>query len=156
MDNLFTQEIEVGLPYRFGIAIENEVEHFNHETVNANFSIEGRWALADWGKIPLNPTIFAEYKFGTGRIFHEEGPEEETIDDEPKSEEEEEMMMEEEARMNRPATPTSFGCCFRRKSPRMSNGLSTLFLRKKTPAIAAASGVSRKASRCRFFFRTSA
>ena len=72
MDNLFTQEIEVGLPYRFGIAVENQVEHFNHETVNANFSIEGRWALADWDKIPLNPTLFAEYKFGTGRILHEE------------------------------------------------------------------------------------
>src|SRR4029450_8520937 len=61
VDNRFTQRIEIGLPYRFGIAIENEVEHFNHETVNANFSIEGRWALADWDKIPLNPTLFAEY-----------------------------------------------------------------------------------------------
>ncbi len=30
--------------------------------------------MADWDKIPLNPTIFAEYKFGTGRILHEEGP----------------------------------------------------------------------------------
>ena len=81
MDNHFTQEIEVGLPYRFGIAIENEIEHFNDETVNANFSIEGRWALADWGKIPLNPTIFAEYKIGTDRILHEEGPEEEMMDE---------------------------------------------------------------------------
>ena len=101
MDNLFTQEIEVGLPYRFGIAIENQVEHFNHETVNANFSIEGRWALADWDKIPLNPTLFAEYKFGTGRILHEEAPEEEMMDeDEDIDPDEEEMMMrEEEARM---------------------------------------------------------
>jgi hypothetical protein len=74
IDNLFTQEIEVGLPYRFGIAIENQIEHFNHETGNESFSIEGRWALADWGKIPLNPTLFAEYKFGTGKILHEEGP----------------------------------------------------------------------------------
>ena len=82
MDNLFTQEIEVGLPYRFGIAVENQVEHFNHETVNASFSIEGRWALADWDKIPLNPTLFAEYKFGTGRILHEEGPPEEMMTDE--------------------------------------------------------------------------
>jgi hypothetical protein len=101
MDNLFTQEIEVGLPYRFGLAIENQVEHFNHETVNANFSIEGRWALADWDKIPLNPTLFAEYKFGTGRILHEEAEEEmeEDMDGEIDPDEEEMMMREEEARM---------------------------------------------------------
>jgi len=102
IDNLFTQEIEVGLPYRFGIAFENQVEHFNHETVNANFSIEGRWALADWDKIPLNPTLFAEYKFGTGRILHEEAEEEEEMMDEDGEidpDEEEMMMREEEARM---------------------------------------------------------
>lgn len=73
-DNLFTQEIEVGLPYRFGLAVENRVEHFGDETQVSFFSVEGRWALADWNKIPLNPTIFAEYKFGIGNIIHEEGP----------------------------------------------------------------------------------
>jgi hypothetical protein len=73
-DHLFTQEVEVGLPYRFGIAFENSVEHFSGDTENSSFSIEGRWALADWDKIPLNPTLFAEYKFGTGKILHEEGP----------------------------------------------------------------------------------
>ena len=72
--HLFTQEVEVGLPWRLGVAVENTVEHFNGDTENSSFSIEGRWALADWDKIPLNPTIFAEYKFGTGRILHEEGP----------------------------------------------------------------------------------
>ncbi|PYK87575.1 MAG: hypothetical protein DMF47_02840, partial [Verrucomicrobia bacterium] len=35
---------------------------------------EARYAFADWNKIPLNPTIFAEYKFGGGRILHDEGP----------------------------------------------------------------------------------
>src|SRR5262245_1637551 len=73
-DHLFTQEVEVGLPYRFGVAVENRIERFNGDTENSSFSIEGRWALADWDKIPLNPTIFAEYKFGTGKILHEEGP----------------------------------------------------------------------------------
>ena len=73
-DNLFTQEIELGLPYRFGFAVENRIEHFNGETQNSFVSVEGRYALADWGKIPLNPTLFAEYKFGTGNILHEEGP----------------------------------------------------------------------------------
>jgi hypothetical protein len=86
-DHLFTQEVEVGLPYRFGLAVENRVEHFSGDTENSSFSIEGRWALADWNKIPMNPTLFAEYKFGTGKILHEEGPppppEEEEAEDGP-------------------------------------------------------------------------
>ncbi len=73
-DHLFTEEVEVGLPYRFGIAVENRVERFNGDTENSSFSVEARYALADWGKIPLNPTLFAEYRFGTGKILHEEGP----------------------------------------------------------------------------------
>lgn len=73
-DHLFTEEVEVGLPYRFGIALENRVERFNGDTENSSFSVEARYALADWGKIPLNPTLFAEYRFGTGKILHEEGP----------------------------------------------------------------------------------
>ncbi len=73
-DHIFAQEIEVGLPYRFGLAVENRIERFVGDTENSSFSVEGRWALADWGKIPLNPTLFAEYKFGTGSILHEEGP----------------------------------------------------------------------------------
>ena len=43
--------------------------------------MEGRYALADWNKIPLNPTIFLEYKFGAGRILKEEGMEEEEDDE---------------------------------------------------------------------------
>lgn len=73
-DHLFTQEIEVGLPYRFGVAIENSVEAFRGETQERTFSIEARYAFADWNKIPLNPTIFVEYKFGIGHILHDEGP----------------------------------------------------------------------------------
>lgn len=73
-DHVLSQEVEVGLPYRFGIAFENRIERFLGDTENSSFSIEGRWALADWGRIPLNPTLFAEYKFGTGKILHEEGP----------------------------------------------------------------------------------
>jgi hypothetical protein len=73
-DHLFTQEVEMGLPYRFGVAVETEFERFNGGGGNESVSIEARYALADWNKIPLNPTIFAEYKFGTGPIRHEEGP----------------------------------------------------------------------------------
>ena len=85
-DHLFTEEVEVGLPHRFGAAFEVSQERFNGDFQNKSFSVEARYALADWNKIPLNPTLFAEYKFGTGRILHEERPPEE------------EMAMEEMAR----------------------------------------------------------
>jgi hypothetical protein len=71
-DHLFTQEVEMGLPYRFGVAVEAGFERFNGGGGASTASIEGRYALADWGKIPLNPTIFVEYKFGVGPIRHEE------------------------------------------------------------------------------------
>jgi hypothetical protein len=72
-DHHWTQEVEIGLPYRFNVAFENNVQHFDGDTQDASFSVEARYALADWDKIPLNPTIFAEYKFGLGNILHDEG-----------------------------------------------------------------------------------
>ena len=84
-DHMLTQEIELGLPCRFGVAVENSVENFRGRTQERTFSIEARYALADWNKIPLNPTIFVEYKFGIGHILHDEGPPEEM----PKGEAEE-------------------------------------------------------------------
>jgi hypothetical protein len=72
-DHDFTLEVEAGLPYRLNVAIESDVEHYGGETQLRSFSLEGRYAFADWNKIPLNPTIFAEYKFGGGRILHDEG-----------------------------------------------------------------------------------
>ena len=71
-DHLFTQELEVGLPYRFGVAVESQFERFNGGGGPETVSIETRYALADWGKIPLNPTLFFEYKFGVGPIRREE------------------------------------------------------------------------------------
>src|SRR6476661_3724046 len=73
-DYLFTQEIEMGLPFRFNVAAETQFERFNGGGGAQTVSLEARWALADWNKIPLNPTIFAEYKFGVGPIRHEEVP----------------------------------------------------------------------------------
>lgn len=73
-DHNYTFEVEMGLPYRFGVAIENAVETFRGTTQERSFSIEGRYAFADWDKIPLNPTLFMEYKFGIGDILHDEGP----------------------------------------------------------------------------------
>jgi hypothetical protein len=72
-DHHWTQEVEIGLPYRFNVAFENNIQHFDGDTQDASFSVEARYAFADWDKIPLNPTIFAEYKFGLGNILHDEG-----------------------------------------------------------------------------------
>ena len=63
-EHLFQEEIEVGLPYRMQMDLyENWVGddkgHFRHHDV----ATELRWALADWGKIPLNPTLYGEWKF---------------------------------------------------------------------------------------------
>ena len=73
----FTQEVEMGLPGRFGLAGEVTFQRFNGGGDVRSIAIEGRYALADWNKIPLNPTIFLEYKFGVGGILQEEGGEEE-------------------------------------------------------------------------------
>jgi len=32
---------------------------FQHQGIQ----VEGRWALAEWGKLPLNPTLYGEWKF---------------------------------------------------------------------------------------------
>jgi len=73
-DHNLTQEVEIGLPSRFGIAFENSIENFRGRTQDRTFSAELRYALADWNVIPLNPTIFVEYKTGLGDILHDEGP----------------------------------------------------------------------------------
>jgi len=72
-DHTFTEEVEIGLPYRINVAVENGVEAFSGGVQDATFSLEARYALADWNTIPLNPTFFAEYKFGLGNILHDEG-----------------------------------------------------------------------------------
>ena len=72
-DNHWTVECEMGLPYRFNIAVEGDIQHFDGDTQASTVSFEGRYAFADWDKIPLNPTIFAEYKIGMGNVLHDEG-----------------------------------------------------------------------------------
>src|ERR1700745_2978742 len=49
-DHLFTQEIEMGLPYRFNVAAGTELERFNGGGGVQTVSLEARWALADWNK----------------------------------------------------------------------------------------------------------
>jgi len=61
---LFRQEIEMGLPARFTVGVQNQIEHFAGETRDRSFALEARYALANWNKLPLNPAISAEYHFG--------------------------------------------------------------------------------------------
>lgn len=61
---LFRQEIEMGLPARFTIGVQNQIEHFAGDARDRSFTLEARYALANWNKLPLNPAISAEYRFG--------------------------------------------------------------------------------------------
>jgi hypothetical protein len=61
---IFRQEIEMGLPARFTVGIQNQIEHFAGDTRDRSFALEARYALANWNKLPLNPAISAEYRFG--------------------------------------------------------------------------------------------
>lgn len=67
--HLFQEEVEIGLPHRFQLDLyENwqidEAGHVDHHDV----AVELRWALADWGQIPLNPTLYGEWKFVDGAL----------------------------------------------------------------------------------------
>src|SRR6266849_3828224 len=69
----FRQEIEMGLPARFTVGIQNQLEHFAGETRDRTFSLETRYAFANWNKLPLNPTISAEYRFGLSNALPDSG-----------------------------------------------------------------------------------
>src|SRR5260370_19307990 len=66
---LFRQEIEMGLPARFTVGVQNQIEHFAGDTHDRSFTLEARYALANWNKLPLNPAISAEYRFGFSDRF---------------------------------------------------------------------------------------
>jgi hypothetical protein len=70
---LFRQEIEMGLPARFTVGMQNQVEHFAGETRDRSFTLETRYALANWNKLPLNPAISAEYRFGLSNALRDSG-----------------------------------------------------------------------------------
>src|SRR5437588_12411629 len=71
--HLFRQEIEMGLPARFTVGVQNQVEHFAGETRDRSFTLEARYALANWNKVPLNPAISAEYRFGLSNALPDSG-----------------------------------------------------------------------------------
>ncbi|MFN2475761.1 MAG: hypothetical protein ABR526_05390 [Chthoniobacterales bacterium] len=66
-EHLFGQEVEMGLPGRFTVGLQNQLQHLNGGTAERSFTVEGRYAFANWNKIPLNPAISAEYRFGVAR-----------------------------------------------------------------------------------------
>jgi len=61
--HLFIEELEIGLPHRFQLDLYYDWAHEKGRTISKDYAVELRYALADWGVIPLNPTLYAEYKF---------------------------------------------------------------------------------------------
>jgi hypothetical protein len=62
--HLLQHEFSLGLPYRIQADVyENWTINDHRKMRHDNVATEIRWALADWGKIPLNPTIYGEWKF---------------------------------------------------------------------------------------------
>ena len=58
----FQEEIEIGLPHRFQVDLyETWGIDQDWRSQQDECSVEVRYALADWGKIPLNPTLYLEY-----------------------------------------------------------------------------------------------
>lgn len=58
------EEVEIGLPGRLQLDLYNDIEGDNNGRFHyQSFNVEFRWAMADWGKIWGNPTLYAEYKF---------------------------------------------------------------------------------------------
>ncbi|MEP6938094.1 MAG: hypothetical protein ABI871_08495 [Chthoniobacterales bacterium] len=62
-----TQEIELGLPHRFELGIENDLGISGRHAEETNIGVAARYAFGAWEKIPLNPAISAEYNFGIGK-----------------------------------------------------------------------------------------
>ena len=58
------EEFEIGLPHRLqlDLYLNNEINE-SGTWYKDNVAGEIRWALADWGVIPMNPTAYAEYKW---------------------------------------------------------------------------------------------
>lgn len=64
ISNRLLQEVEIGLPYRMQLDLYAQIEGNQDADFNfQSFNVELRWAIADWGKIWGNPTLYGEYKF---------------------------------------------------------------------------------------------
>jgi hypothetical protein len=59
----FREEVEIGLPYRLQLDLYQNWGIEEGDTRYRGSSVELRYALANWGKIPLNPTLYGEWNF---------------------------------------------------------------------------------------------
>jgi hypothetical protein len=57
----YLAEIEYGLPYRFQLDLYYRLDIDQSGRGQNGAQVEVRWALADWGKIWGNPTLYLEY-----------------------------------------------------------------------------------------------
>lgn len=55
------QEVEIGLPYRFQLDLYLIERHQKNEDAKFDQAVELRWAFADWGRLPGNPALYAEF-----------------------------------------------------------------------------------------------
>ena len=68
----FYQEVEVGLPQRFQLSLENYYQNFREDQRRRsgwrenNLAVGIRYALGDWGAIPLNPAVGVAWKSISG------------------------------------------------------------------------------------------
>lgn len=62
-EHAFRHEIEIGLPYRFQLDLYQNWNTEDGKYFYKGSSVELRYALAKWGKIPLNPTLYGEWNF---------------------------------------------------------------------------------------------
>lgn len=60
----FQSEVEMGLPLRFHAALYEVYELTARDTFrHKGVKFEGRWALADYGEMLLNPTLYGEWQW---------------------------------------------------------------------------------------------
>ena len=65
----FRTEAEVGLPGRMQLDLyEDTVLDREGEFHHNDVAVELRYAFAEWGRIPLNPTVYGEYKFANDEL----------------------------------------------------------------------------------------
>ena len=68
----WTQELEAGLGHRLQLALENTVANFREESGGPlswredSLRLSTRYALANWGKLPLNPALGVSWRFNSG------------------------------------------------------------------------------------------
>jgi hypothetical protein len=60
---------EIVGPYRLQVAFELYEEHQDGRSQIPAALVEARYAFANWGKIPLNPTLLGEFGFGIGKQY---------------------------------------------------------------------------------------